>query len=283
MEFDAAEALQALYDAEPENHLDDTAGTRLFDPPIFAVADAADPWFPRLKQVIAPFHWTPDEALRIVAPNATARRVIVWCLPISEAVRKPSYGETMFPSRSWAYARTKANPILRRMTDGLVARLNGSGFAAVAPTQLPKQPDDPREPGSIIPRWSLRHVGFVAGLGTFGISGGLITARGIAHRMSSVVTDADVPVTPRPYGDDPFAWCLRSSRGTCGACIERCPVGSVGKTNFERNIPACFNHRETIRAKAPELYNWTSEHLGCGLCQTNVPCESKNPTAKKKP
>ncbi len=282
MTVDAAGILRELYEAETEKYLDDPARTLLFDPPILAVADASDAWFPRMKEIVGPWHWTAQEALAIVAPEAKARSVICWCLPIHEAIRRSNRGETMYPSRPWAFTRTQADAILKRMSLALAERLRALGHAAASPVHLPRQADDPRPRGALTSRWSLRHVAFIAGLGTFGLSGGLITERGIAHRLGSVVTDAEIPATPRPYGDDPFAWCLRASKGTCGACIKRCPVGSVGESVEARNIPACFNQRETICALGRERYGWEAEHYGCGLCQAGVPCESRNPTSGAK-
>jgi epoxyqueuosine reductase QueG len=129
-------------------------------------------------------------------------------------------------------------------------------------------------------RWSERHTAFVAGLGTFGLSGGLITMRGIAHRLGSVVTDLKLLPTPRPYGDDPFAWCLRTARSECGACISRCPVGSVGETIEERDKEACFQYyADTVGKQCKGVFGWKGIY-GCGLCQTDVPCEDCNPMEK---
>ena len=167
------------------------------------------------------------------------------------------------------------------MALGLEAHLRELGYATVAPWQVSKDVVGHLTASAPSPCWSQRHVAFVAGLGTFGISGGLITAHGIAHRLGSVVTDAALPVTTRPYGDDPFAWCLKSARGTCGVCIERCPVASVGESVHERDIDACRRQRDVVMTHVGTRYDWTSSHYGCGLCQTAVPCEDRNPTAKK--
>ena len=275
--MDLARMLLELYHAEQDNHYDDKEAGALFDPPIFAVADAADAWFDRLKQVIGVHHLTPREALELSTPGTTARSVICWSLPVAELPRRTNRAETLLPSRAWAYARMQADGIMLRMTRGLEEALRKLGHAAVGPAQSPEVAKLASPHLSTC--WSQRHVAFVAGLGTFGISGGLITVRGIAHRLGSVVTDAAIAPTPRPYGDDPFAWCLKSARNTCGACIKRCPVGSIGLSVHERNKDACANHRETVRAAAGDRYGWKSNHYGCALCQTNVPCETCNPTA----
>lgn len=275
---DACALLRNLYETGPGNTFDDASAGPMFDAPLIAVASADDPWFVRFKEVIGDFHWTPQEALALAAPGATARSVISWCLPISETARVANRRESTLPARSWAYVRTFGEQFNTQLRHGLEQRLQGLGFAAVAPAVLAECDSKPRPRVGLSSRWSERHVAFVAGHGTFGISGGLITRRGVAHRLGSVVTSAAIPPTPRPYGDDPFAWCLKLSRGTCGACIRRCPAGSIGETTEARNKDRCHAHAYTVVAKrGRELFGWDGVY-GCGLCQTGVPCESRNPT-----
>jgi len=274
---DPAAVLQELYESEPGNRFDDGDGC-LFDPPVHAIADAADPWFARLKEVIGEFHWSPQEALALCDPSATARCVICWALPISERARLANRPQKEMPSRDWAYVRTFGNGMVARMARRMEGRLRAMGFAAVAPGVAPQNKVEERPRVSLSSCWSERHTAFVAGLGTFGLSGGLITARGIAHRLASVVTDADLPATPRPYGDDPFAWCLRSARDACGVCIGRCPSGSVRENVQERDKAACIRHvREVVAKRGREEFGWEGTY-GCGLCQTGTPCEHHNPT-----
>lgn len=270
--------LGALYDADDAKTLDDPPGVAMFDPPIVAVAAADDPWFQKLKTVIGPFHWTPQEALHLAAPGATARSVISWALPICQAARVANRQENALPSREWVYVRAFGEPFVTRLRLGIAERLHGMGFAAVAPHELPENRIERREGVGFSSNWSERHTAFVAGLGTFGISGGLITRRGIAHRLGSVVTDAEILPTPRPYGDDAFAWCLKTSRDTCGECIRRCPAASVGESVAERDKEACVAYtRDTVRTLGRERYDFEPVK-GCGLCQTGVPCEYRNPT-----
>ena len=40
--------------------------------------------------------------------------------------------------------------------------------------------------------WSERHIAFICGLGTFGLSRGLITRKGICGRFGSLITDLDL-------------------------------------------------------------------------------------------
>ena len=225
--IDIESILLEMYEADGGNCFDDPALGRMFDQPIVRVAHAADPWFVRFKDLIGDFHWTPQEALKLVAPDAEARSIISWCLPTAQVARKANAREKLVPSRPWAYVRTFGAKFVTRLRHGMQNKLHDLGYAAMAPGLAP-QNEIHEHPGvGLSSCWSERHVAMVAGLGTFGVSGGLITIRGIAHRLGSVVTDAPIPHTPRPYGDDPFAWCLKTARGTCGACMRRCPSGST--------------------------------------------------------
>lgn len=244
-----------------------------FEKPFFAVASAEDPWFEKFKTVIGEFHWTPQEALALTARGALAKSVIVWILPVKAETRAENAKETVRPAVSWAAMRSfgeQTNENIRRQFCRL---LEEEGYHAAAPhlEQLKRGFDIVKM--NFTSHWSERHVAFVAGLGTFGLSAGLITERGIAMRVGSVVTDLELPPTPRPYGDDPFAWCTR-----CGACARRCPAHAIGKTNAERDKPRCaayiVNHVSPDRGSR---YGWYDLALGCGLCQTAVPCEFHRP------
>jgi epoxyqueuosine reductase len=275
--FDPLAILTELIAADAGTCFDDAPSTRMYDAPIVAVAAAGDAMFSRLKQVIGPFYWTPQEAMSLAAPTATAVSVICWCLPISAAARAANQREKQLPARAWSYVRTFGEELNNRLRSGMEQRLRALGFAAVAPAVLSQNTIAERPPAGLCSCWSERHTAFVAGLGTFGLSGGLITVRGIAHRLGSVVTDAKLAATARPYGDDPFAWCLRLKDGTCGACIRRCPVNSIGEDLARRDKLVCQRYyAETIKAQRADLFRW-SGHYGCGLCQTGVPCENRIP------
>jgi epoxyqueuosine reductase QueG len=277
MGLDPLAILTELLAGDSKTGFDDGLGEAMFDGPTVAVAAADDAWFARFKEVIGPFYWTPQEALSLVAPQATARSVVCWSLPVSSPARSTNRRETHVPSRAWAYVRTFGEELNSRMRHGMELRLRSLGFAAVAPAVVSQNTVAERPQVGISSCWSERHTAFVAGLGTFGLSGGLITRHGIAHRLGSVVTDAELPPTPRPYGDDPFAWCLRIAQGTCGVCISRCPVDSIGENVAARDKLACKRHYSgTIKAQCADVFGWEGTY-GCGLCQTGVPCEDCNP------
>ena len=193
MEPDPARILQELYDADDSKYFDDVAEGPLMGPPVVGVAGADDPWFARFKEIIGDFHWTAQEAFAAAFPSSRARSVISWSTPISGAAKLANRTESRFPSRQWALVRHHSTGLLERLAAGMVDTLQDMGFATVAPEQSPRFEVAMRENVGLAGQWSQRHVAFVAGLGTFGISGGLITAHGIAHRLCSVVTEAEIP------------------------------------------------------------------------------------------
>jgi epoxyqueuosine reductase len=131
-----------------------------------------------------------------------------------------------------------------------------------------------------ISNWSERHLAYAAGLGTFSLSDGFITESGIAHRCGSVVTDLDIPTSPR-NATGPYANCLYYVNGECGVCIQRCPAGAITEAGHDK-----IKCREYLRKigyrDVKGGYDIEKSVSGCGLCQTKVPCEAVNPTREFK-
>jgi epoxyqueuosine reductase QueG len=121
--------------------------------------------------------------------------------------------------------------------------------------------------------WSERHAAYACGLGTFGLSDGLITASGKAIRVGSVVALIRIAPSPRPYGDH-HAYCLFHAKGVCGKCMQRCPAGAITAAGHDKVRCKAYICQESIPfVKA--RYGFVGK--GCGLCQTGVPCESHIP------
>ena len=64
-----------------------------------------------------------------------------------------------------------------------------------------------------------------------------------------------------------------NGNGTCGKCIERCPIGAITKEGHNKIL--CRAYVNMTRQYVFRHYGF--EGYGCGFCQTNVPCESKIP------
>jgi len=248
---------------------------RYFDEPLVGFAAADDPLFSQYKSVIGDFHLTPSELASSSGTGAPwpPRTVICWVLPISEPTRQSNRRETLYPSRAWARTRNHGETCNASLRRHLVGYLADAGYHACAPQLHPAWREYPETPVGVASSWSERHAAYAAGLGTFSLNDALITPRGIAHRLGSVITDLEIAPSPKPYPD--HLWnCLYHREGSCGACIGRCPVGALSWSGHDKQL--CRDHvYGTIPKAVGELFQVSS--TGCGLCQTAVPCESRIP------
>lgn len=254
----------------PENRFSDS-DVPYFDEPLVGFAAADDPLFAAYREIIGPFHLTPREVL---APSgATAATVISWVLPVVGSTRESNRRENRWPSREWALTRSYGEQLNGSLRRHVVAWLEQQGYQAVAPQFSPLWQEYGDSPVGIASAWSERHAAYVCGLGTFSLNDALITPRGIAHRLGSVVTDLRLTPSARPYADHRWC-CLFYREGTCGACIGRCPVGALSRLGHDKR--KC---RDLVYGDAPRAVGETYgvPHTGCGLCQTKVPCEGRIP------
>jgi len=237
--------------------------------PLVGFSSAADPLFEEYRTIIGPFHCTPDELL------SGAVSVISWVLPINRAVRESNRAEIELPSREWALTRTHGEGVNGDLRRHVVGWLQGLGHAAVAPQYSPLWKEFSDTPVGIASSWSERHAAYVAGLGTFSLSDGFITQRGIAHRCGSVITTLPLAPSPRKYRGH-HSNCLHYHDGSCGACIARCPVDAITRGGHDKS--RC---RELVYGTAPAKLSerYGVPQTGCGLCQTKVPCEAAIPAA----
>lgn len=80
----------------------------------------------------------------------------------------------------------------------VVESLEHKGYPAVAPMLAPNWTTLRSERFSCASTWSERHAAHAAGLGAFGLCDGLITPRGKAMRVGSVVAGISIKPAPRP-------------------------------------------------------------------------------------
>ncbi len=258
----------------PENTLGKGDREPAWDDPLVGFSRGDDAYWESFKEHVGPFHWTPAEAFGIAFPDGKVPgkdlSVISWILPQTQATKLDSRKEKTYPPERSRICGEAANEKLRRY---VTAELGKAGIRAAAPVLLARFSRMPSEKFTFASTWSERHAAFVAGLGTFGLSDGLITPRGKAMRTGSVVAEIEIPPTPRPYRGH-RDWCLWFSRGTCKKCVERCPVGALSEKGHDK-IPCSRHVHETCRAYIVEHFGF--EGYACGLCQTAVPCESGIP------
>jgi epoxyqueuosine reductase len=268
--------IQDFIATSPHNTMKNEAGDPAWDIALVGFASGADQIWQQYKEYVGAFHWTPWEVFNQHCPGETVcaedLTVVSWVLPQREMVRKANRRSKKYPAEEWARIRIygeEFNVVLRRH---VVKILEQAGHAAVAPMLTPNWTIVQSERFSYASSWSERHVAHAAGLGTFGLCDGLITAKGKAMRVGSVVAKISIKPTPRPYADH-HAYCLFFADGTCGKCIDRCPVRAITEAGHDKE--KCRQHLVRSREYVKETYKFVG--YGCGLCQAGVPCEAGIP------
>ena len=272
----------------PLNRLDAFAGDPIYDKPLVGFADGDDPLFAEYKKVVHQQHFTPREiltkhlaqTLKQESASVTNVSVISFALPINSETKDSNALEKEGPSLRWNNTRWKGQDFIAELSRHVVSMLEHSGFHAVAPELSPYfEIFGPLD--NLTSCWSQRHMAYAAGLGTFSLNDGFITAKGMAIRFGSIVTDLKLEPSPRPYGNH-LANCLFYATGKCGACIRRCPGDALSEKGH--NKLKCL---QTLYEKQKPWLDgahgpgYIGLYAGCGLCQTGVPCESRIPATAK--
>ncbi len=242
---------------------EELAGQRLFEEPIYAVASAEDPMFLKLKNEVIGEHFRlPTEW------NEKAQSVISFFLPFRQEIIK-SNKEVGDPSLLWLHGRIEGQEFVRTMAEYVVDFFEKQGLQSIYPIQTSDFFAVREDPVlGFSSNWSERHVAFVCGLGTFGLSKGIITKKGMAGRLCSIVTEAKLPTSTRYYTE------VYENCSMCGACIKRCPAQAISLEEGKKHSP-CYAFCSYVKKK------YMPRH-GCGKCQTYVPCTNKIPPKKTK-
>ena len=279
------EEIKAFAATAPANRLSFIPNHIIFDEPLVRFAAGDDPIFTEYKTIIASTHLTPREALARAcnkSPEDMPERlsVISWILPITEKTCKSNRSERLAPSRLWSHTRWYGEKFNDAMRKYVVELLGGAGYLAAAPVLQHYFKTDKNEKGPYS-NWSERHIAYAAGQGTFSLSDGFITERGIAHRCGSVVTDLLLPASPR-IAENHLSNCLFYVDGSCNACVVRCPAGAITEQGHDKI--KCRAYLESIGyyTALKEGYDNEKSVAGCGLCQTKVPCEYRIPAKIEK-
>ena len=252
-----------------------TSGEPYFDKPIIGFADASDQFFEKFKDIIGDFHLTPKEFFEVEfgKDSFAGGTVICWVLPINKNTLMSNGVQTKLPSLEWAHTRYYGEAFNNELRSHMVSFLTDMGYRSISSLLSSKWERVYSPDVGHASSWSERHAAYVAGLGTFSLSDGLITEKGIAHRCGSVITELKLKPTTRPYVGI-YDYCLFYNSKTCGVCIKRCPAGAISSDGHNKDL--CFQYiREKVMPAVNDKYEVTTP--SCGLCQTNTPCETKRP------
>lgn len=241
----------------------------LWQEPLVGFADVKHPYIRQLRDIVHPLHQMPEEVL------AGATAVITYFVPFSRWLTQTNC-EAGLASSQWAQAYEETNAMFGRLNEYIIERVHNMGYEAKTSPEAQVFYRD-----QVISHWSFRHFAYAAGLGTFGLNNMLITDKGCAGRVNTVVTDLDV----EPDAPKEVEACLFKRNGTCGACVGRCPSKALTKTGFDRN--KCFEQCLKNAAVHTGYGNSYASCAGreaedsgsevCGKCLVNLPCTHKIP------
>jgi epoxyqueuosine reductase QueG len=237
------------------------ANMKIFDAPLFAFGDPADDLFIKYKssKIIGEHFLRPLEWL------ANAKTVISFFLPYTDVIKSANSTDFKWPADEWLHGRYEGQILVNELSLFIQNKLIRAGYDSVAPSSDQRFMLTYNENNTTYKaNWSERHVAYVCGLGTFGLSKGIITRKGTCGRLGSILTESDFLKNSRPYSDV-FEYCTM-----CSACIPNCPPNAISLENG-KDSKLCSKFLDDIRKKCTPRY-------GCGKCQVNVPCMSEIPS-----
>lgn len=252
---DIFEEISEFIEKTPYNKVEELGGIQIFDTPLIGIAAADDPLFLKLKEeevigsdYITPLQWMPE-----------AKVVISYFLPFTKSIREANRATKDLPALEWLYGRVEGERVNNDLRKFLVEKIVKLGGEALAPAL-----DSRFAVKGYKSNWSERHTAFIAGLGTFSLSKSLITEKGCAGRLGSVIVSLPFQPTERNY-NGLYDYC-----SNCGACIHRCPAQAIDENGKKHEPCDVFLNNVTKKRFAPRY--------GCGKCQTAVPCEARIPS-----
>jgi epoxyqueuosine reductase QueG len=191
-----------------------------------------------------------------------AQSVVSFFIPFHHRVVEPNGRDRMAVAEEWALAYVETNDLIGRVADYLIELLSSYGIRAAAEPATGNFDSD-----SLTSSWSHKSVAVVAGLGSFGRHQMIITDAGCAGRLGSLVTEAHLHTASPEQRER----CLYFYDGSCGACIQRCPVRALSDSrglNKRRCWARCL--------EVGKLYRHLGAAQVCGKCATG-PCSLEAP------
>ncbi|MGN0262269.1 MAG: 4Fe-4S double cluster binding domain-containing protein [Eggerthellaceae bacterium] len=224
----------------------------LFRKPLVRFAQASDPRFNDLKELIGPWHATPCELM------PEAKSVISYFVPYTREVALGPKHASKYDI-DWAEAYQEINAGFDCVNNALKAFLESRGHKVVTiPSTHTYDPKDLKA------SWSHRSIAVIAGLACLGSNRLAITEKGSAGRFCSVITSAELCSSEPPIEQK----CLYISKGSCGLCFDACPIGALKPESFDK-----FACQDRLNENQDEIRRQSSLEDAdvCGKCISVCP------------
>lgn len=223
--------------------------------PVINYAAADDPMFKQLKEAVSEEHLMPED----IMPGA--RTVIAYFIPFSNKIANSNI-EGKYSSHQWAKAYVETNQLIAELNQHLKNKLLDKGYQAsliAATNNFDKE--------RLLSDWSHRHAAYIAGLGTFGLNNMLITEKGCAGRIGTLITDLKIEASERSEQER----CLNKAGFNCSKCVDRCVNGSLQEDSFDRHL--CYE----LLLENDEIHPESALTDVCGKCSVDLPCSFNSP------
>lgn len=218
-------------------------------------ASAADPMFRELENIVSESHLLPTDIL------ADAKTVIAYFIPFSEEIVNSNL-DGKYSSHQWAESYGETNQLIEDLNKHLKYELEKEKYQS---SLIPATHNFDKK--RLKSDWSHRHAAYIAGLGTFGINNMLITEKGCAGRIGTLITDLKIEPSARPENER----CLNKAGFECSQCVDNCANGSLKIDSFDRY--KCYQ----LLLENDELHSDLGLSDVCGKCSVGLPCTFKSP------
>jgi epoxyqueuosine reductase QueG len=212
--------------------------------PIVAFADVEDPEFEKLKSMTHENHMLPKEWM------PECKTIVSYFIPFTKELMLLNKRHK-YVAREWAVAYIETNNLIKEINATVSAKLKELDINTV--WQLPENSFDSEK---LMSYWSQRHIAYIAGMGTFGINNMLITDKGCSGRYGSFVVDYKIEPSVKNREEK----CLYKLNGSCGICIDMCPVNALTLQGFDRY--KCDKRTSEV----DEFYSDLASCDCCGKC-----------------
>ncbi len=224
----------------------------LYREPLVSFSSADDERYDELKELIGEWHLTPKELL------SDAKSVISYFVPFTEAVVKEPINMKE-ASPLWGQTYQEINSYFNVINEAVSDYLIELGYSVV--TIKSTHVYDPKTMNCV---WSHKSAAVISGLGDFGINKLIITEKGSGGRLCTIITSATLK-TNRASTENK---CLYIKNGTCGLCLNVCPVKALSAETIDKF--ACedeLNRNGRFLKKTQEL----EKASVCGKCISICP------------
>lgn len=225
----------------------------LFREPLIGFSSVNDERYKNIKEIIGPHHLHPTEVL------PSCKTIVSFFIPFTKKVVGSNIVEGKKKvSYLWAKTYYECNILINSLAEGLVEYLKDFN-ATGATIQATKGFDTEL----FVAQWSHKSAAVISGLGELGVHSLLITDKGCAGRIGTVLLDIELEPTNTKTSDKPR--CLYYLDGSCLQCVDNCPTNSLSIDGLNKKV--CYKKVQHTDKIYPDLGPCSS----CGKCSVG-PC-----------